>query len=130
MSQSVVPAISLIFILGGISAYTFNLLGRLTAVVNNENYIDKDDESKNTSSSPKVATIGDLWDYEVGPSTSYLVTLAVMLTCFGTSLSYSIILGNTSQSLAAIASLSGIRTTCHFNFNMAAVVTFAVYPLS
>jgi len=128
MSQSVVPAISLIFILGGISAYTFNLLGRLTAVVNNENYIDKDDESKNTSSSPKVATIGDLWDYEVGPSTSYLVTLAVMLTCFGTSLSYSIILGDTFQSLATTAGLSGIWTTRRFN--VAFVAIFAAYPLS
>mmetsp|Transcript_37549 Transcript_37549/g.78653 ORF Transcript_37549/g.78653 Transcript_37549/m.78653 type:complete len:562 (+) Transcript_37549:301-1986(+) len=126
--KAVVPAISLIFILGGISAYTFNLLGRLTAVVNNEVDTDKGDESNNTSSSPKVTTIGDLWDYEVGPSTSYLVTLAVMLTCFGTSLSYSIILGDTFQSLAKTAGLSGIWTTRRFN--VAAVAILAAYPLS
>lgn len=75
-----------------------------------------------------ITSIGDLWDYEVGTSTSWAVTLAVMLTCFGMCLSYSIILGDTFKSLAATAGLSGIWTTRRFN--VAAVALFASYPLS
>jgi hypothetical protein len=33
-----------------------------------------------------VTSIGQLWDREVGTSTSWLVSLVVMITCYGTCL--------------------------------------------
>jgi len=122
VSKAVVPASSIIFILGLISAYTFHLLGRLTAVVSSES--DNGQESK----SPMVTSIGQLWDHEIGTSTSWLISLVVMLTCYGTCLSYSIILGDTFKSLAETAGLSGILTTRRFN--VAAIALLGVYPLS
>lgn len=71
--------------------------------------------------------MGQLWDLEVGSSTSWLVSMAVMLTCFGVSLSYSIILGDTLSSLAQTAGLSGIFTTRRFN--VAIISLLGVYPL-
>ncbi|KAL7529414.1 hypothetical protein ACHAXR_002956 [Thalassiosira sp. AJA248-18] len=120
--KAAVLASSILFFLGTISAYTFNLLGRLTAVSRNE--LDSQD-----SKLPLVTSIGQLWDREVGTSTSWLVSLAVMLTCSGTCLSYSIILGDTFKSLAESAGLSsGILTSRRFN--VVAIALLGVYPLS
>ena len=117
---SLLPATSILFILGAISAYTFHLLGRLTAVVSGE--VDGVE-----SKSPTVTSIGQLWDHEVGSSTSWLVSMAVMLTCLGTSLSYSIILGDTFKSLAETAGLSGILVSRRFHVSATALL--GVYPL-
>jgi len=72
--------------------------------------------------------MGQLWEHEVGASTSWLVSLAVMLYCFGTALSYSIILGDTFKSLAETVGLSGILATRRFN--VAVISLLGVYPLS
>ena len=114
--RRIVPASSILLILGSISAYTFHLLGRLTAVASSE------------SNDVKVTSLGQLWDHEVGASTSWLISLAVMLTCFGTCLCYSIILGDTFKSLAQTMGLSGVLATRRFN--VAAVALFGVYPMS
>ena len=119
-NQSLVPATSILFILGTISAYTFHLLGRLTSVVSAE----VSEKGKDGSS---ITSIGQLWDHEVGQSTSWLVSMAVMLTCFGTSLSYSIILGDTFRSLAQTIGLTGVVATRRFN--VVAVALLGVYPL-
>ncbi len=113
---SLIPACSILLILGTISAYTFHLIGRLTSVVNSE-----------SDSDNQVTSMGQLWNLEVGSLTSWLVSMAVMLTCFGTSLSYSIILGDTFKSLAQTAGLSGIIATRRFN--VAAIALLGVYPL-
>ncbi|KAL9183130.1 hypothetical protein ACHAXT_004917 [Thalassiosira profunda] len=115
--KALLPANCILFVLGTISAYTFHLLGRLTAVASNES---KDSDAP-------VTSIGQLWDHEVGSSTSWLVSLAVMLTCFGTSLSYSIILGDTFKSLAETAGLTGIFASRRFS--VAIVSLLGVYPL-
>jgi hypothetical protein len=73
------PTTSILLVLGAISAYTFHLLGRLTAVAGKES---KDDEHDDV----RVTSIGQLWDREVGTSTSWLVSLVVMITCYGTCL--------------------------------------------
>jgi len=98
-----------------ISAYSFHLLGRITAVVSDE------------SNTDSVRSIGQLWDYEIGSSSSWLISLAVLLTCLGTSLSYSIILGDTFKSLAETAGLGGVWATRRFN--VAAISLLGVYPL-
>lgn len=113
----ILPASSILFILGSISAYTFHLLGRLTAVANSE-----------SSNDVKVTSIGQLWDNEVGASTSWLISLAVMLTCYGTCLCYSIILGDTFKSLAETVGLSGVLASRRFN--VAAVALLGTYPMS
>lgn len=113
------PASAILFIMGTISAYTFHLLGRLTAVATSES---------DGSESPAISSIGQLWDHEGGESTSWLISLAVMMTCFGSCLAYSIILGDTFSSLAHTAGLPGIITTRRFN--VAAIGLFGAYPLS
>ena len=117
-SHSLIPAISILGILGVISAYTFHLIGRLTAIVSKESGDD----------GHHISSIGQLWDFEVGHSTSWLVSVAVMLTCFGTCLAYSIILGDTFQSLAKTAGFTGIFASRRFN--VAAIALLGVYPLS
>lgn len=111
------PASLILFILGSISAYTFHLLGRLTAVASSE-----------SSDDVKVTNLGQLWEHEIGESTSWLISLAVMLTCYGTCLCYSIILGDTFKSLAETVGLSGIWASRRFN--VAIIGLLGTYPMS
>lgn len=96
-----VPAIFIFVALGSISAYTFHLIGRLVQVANSES----------SSTDSKVKSLGQLWDKEIGESTSYLITLACFLVCYGTCLAYSIILGDTFRSLAESAGFH-VRARC------------------
>lgn len=98
-----IPAAAIFLALGSISAYTFHLLGRLVQVADSE------------SSDSKVMSLGQLWDREIGESTSYLITLAIFLVAYCTCLAYSIVLGDTFTSLASSAGLkariiSDVRT--------------------
>lgn len=101
---SIIPASAILFILGTISAYTFHLLGRLCQVEKDE-AIGKGLSAENSQLS-RAGSIGELWDYEVGSSSSWLVSLAIILTCYGTSLAYSIILGDTFKSMAETVGLT------------------------
>lgn len=85
-----IPACAIFLTLGTISAYTFHLIGRLVQVANAES----------TDGTEKVTSLGQLWDKEIGESSSYLITLACFLVCYGTCLAYSIVLGDTFNSLA------------------------------
>ena len=116
------PAILILSILGTISAYTFHLIGRLTAVVSSESNNEDDGDNQ------VISNLGQIWDFEVGPSSSWLISLSVMLTCLGTSLAYSIILGDTIKSLAETAGFTGILASRRFN--VAAISLLGVYPLS
>jgi sodium-coupled neutral amino acid transporter 11 len=88
-----IPACVIFTTLGTISAYTFHLIGRLVNVANSE------------ASESQVNSLGQLWDKEIGESSSYLITLASFLVCYGTCLAYSIVLGDTFRSLAESAGL-------------------------
>ena len=90
-----IPAVAIFLTLGSISAYTFHLLGRLVQVA----------DSESSESDSKVMSLGQLWDREIGESTSYLVTLAIFLVAYCTCLAYSIVLGDTFTSLASSAGL-------------------------
>lgn len=120
LKSAIVPATSILFTLGAISAYTFHLLGRLTVVANNE--------STDSSSEAKFTSIGQLWEKEVGASSSWLVSAAIFLTCFGTCLAYSITLGDTFTSLAQTFRISGVFATRRVN--IVAISLLGVYPLS
>lgn len=100
-----IPAAAIFLALGSISAYTFHLLGRLVQVA----------DSESSDSDSKVMSLGQLWDREIGESTSYLITLAIFLVAYCTCLAYSIVLGDTFTSLASSAGLkariiSDVRT--------------------
>ena len=117
--KSLVPTTSILLVLGSISAYTFHLLGRLTAVAAAES---KGDDGA------EVTSIGQLWDREIGKSTSWLVSLVVMITCYGTCLAYSITLGDTFRSLAETAGLKGGALSTR-RFSVSAISLLGVYPM-
>jgi sodium-coupled neutral amino acid transporter 11 len=117
---SLVPTTSILLVLGAISAYTFHLLGRLTAVAAAE--------SSRGGDGAEVTSIGQLWDLEVGESTSWLVSLAVMITCYGTCLAYSITLGDTFRGIAATAGLTAGALSTR-RFGVALVGLLGVYPM-
>eukprot|EP00804_Cyclotella_cryptica_P013607 CCRYP_012954-RA/>CCRYP_012954-RA protein AED:0.00 eAED:0.00 QI:578/0/0.5/1/0/0.5/2/337/400 len=113
-----IPACAIFVTLGTISAYTFHLIGRIVQVANSE--------SSGSSSEAKVTSLGQLWDKEIGPSTSWLITLACFLVCYGTCLAYSIVLGDTFRSLAESA---GLKMLASREANVAVISLFGVYPL-
>jgi len=119
VKSAIIPASSMLFTLGAISAYTFHLLGRLTVVANNE--------STGDTSASKVTSIGQLWEKEIGASSSWLISAAIFLTCFGTCLAYSIILGDTLTSLAQTFGINGLFAARRAN--IAAISLLGVYPL-
>ena len=120
--RALVPTTSILLLLGTISAYTFHLLGRLTAIVDDERL------KKNGSDAISVTSIGQLWDHEVGASSSWLISLVVLITCYGTCLAYSITLGDTFKSLAETVGLTGLLSTRRFN--VAAISLLGVYPMA
>ena len=117
VTGALVPATALVLLCGAVSAYSFHLLGRLTAVANAED----------GDGSAAVTSIGQIWDREMGPSSSWLVTLAVLLTCLGSLLSYSILLGDIFSSLAQTAGLTGVLASRRFN--VAAIAALGIYPI-
>ena len=81
--QALLPASAMVVGLGGLSAYSFAMLGRLNAA------------GKTVSTS-----LGNLWENEIGESSSWLVTLSCLLTPLGAALAFSIMLGDMLSSLA------------------------------
>lgn len=81
--QALLPASAMVVCLGGLSAYSFAMLGRLNAA----------GETVSTS-------LGNLWENEIGESSSWLVTLSCLLTPLGAALAFSIMLGDMLSSLA------------------------------
>jgi sodium-coupled neutral amino acid transporter 11 len=129
--KALLPTTSILLLLGTISAYTFHLLGRLTAIVNDERLKKTKDDSSSSdicSDVSSITSIGQLWDHEVGTSSSWLISLVVLITCYGTCLAYSITLGDTFKSLAETAGLSGLL--CTRQFNVAAISLLGVYPMA
>ena len=82
--SALIPAISLIAILGGLSAYTFGLIGRVC---------------QNT----KTDSYAEAWDVAVGTKYSPLIAFSCFFDCFAGNLCYSMILADTIKNLAAAA---------------------------
>jgi solute carrier family 38 (sodium-coupled neutral amino acid transporter), member 11 len=69
-----------------------------------------------------------MWEIEVGENSSWIVSLATLTCCLGCALTYSIVLGDTFQSLALTAGFSGIWAT---RYTSILTISFlALYPLS
>lgn len=90
-SAALLPATAILGGLGVLSAYSFAMLGRLNAA----------GEVASTS-------LGNLWENEIGESSSWLVTLSCLLTPLGAALAFSIMLGDMLSSLATTV---GVRVS-------------------
>ncbi|KAG7339278.1 transmembrane amino acid transporter [Nitzschia inconspicua] len=106
--SSLFPAIALMTVLGGISAYTFAMYGRLVHV-------------------SQAKSLGELWEKKKNKRSAWFVSFASFLFCFGACLSYSILLGDVSSSMAQTLGGSGILTSRHFWIML--LTTFVLYPL-
>ena len=91
-TAALLPATAILCGLGVLSAYSFAMLGRLNAA----------GEVASTS-------LGNLWENEIGESSSWLVTLSCLLTPLGAALAFSIMLGDMLSSLATTV---GVRVSC------------------
>jgi len=86
----VIPAISLITIIGGLSAYGFALIGRCCAYTNTKSY-------------------RDAWSATVSKSTSWLPATAVTFKTCAACLAYSMILGDTFVSLLSTVGIASTK---------------------
>mmetsp|Transcript_21649 Transcript_21649/g.45713 ORF Transcript_21649/g.45713 Transcript_21649/m.45713 type:complete len:542 (+) Transcript_21649:93-1718(+) len=105
---SIIPAITLMSILGAISTYTFTLYGRLVHV-------------------SKAKTLGELWEKTMDKNSAWLVSAVSLTFCFGACLSYSLCLGDVSSSLAKTIGLTGVWTSRKFCIIF--LTTAILYPL-
>jgi amino acid permease len=91
--------------MGGVSAYTFALIGRLCAETNTESY-------------------ADAWDATVGAKWSWLIAFSCFVDCFAGNLSYSMILADTFTSL-----LSGVGIAVTRTQSLLGVTSVVLLPL-
>jgi amino acid permease len=89
--SALVPAISLIALMGALSAYTFGLIGRVCQRTNTNSY-------------------AEAWDASVGKKWAPLIAFSCFIDCFAGNLSYSMILADTVKNLAASAGFAVTRT--------------------
>jgi hypothetical protein len=92
---SLIPALGLMTVLGGISAYTFAMYGRLVHV-------------------SQAKSLGELWEKLKSKQSAWFVSVASLTFCFGACLSYSILLGDVSSSMAQTVGFGGILTSRQF----------------
>jgi sodium-coupled neutral amino acid transporter 11 len=93
--SSLVPALVLMTALGGISAYTFAMYGRLVHA-------------------SQAKSLGELWEKKKNKRSAWFVSVASLTFCFGACLSYSILLGDVSSSMAQSIGWDGIFASRQF----------------
>ena len=100
--NSIIPAALIMCVLGSFSAYSFNMIPRLTRLdaANNTN--------TNTTIGTKTMSISQAWEKEVGKDSAWIVSLCCFLTPFGTALTFSIVLGDMLPMLAKSMGLGGM----------------------
>eukprot|EP00536_Pseudo-nitzschia_multiseries_P011585 jgi/Psemu1/243924/estExt_Genewise1.C_4040012 len=106
--SGIYPALLLMSVLGGVSAYTFSLYGRLIHA----------SQSK---------TLGELWEKLVDKNSAWLVSLASLIFCLGCCLSYSLCLGDVSSSMAQTIGWKGVWASRQFWIIV--LTTTILYPL-
>jgi len=89
--SAMIPAAALIAVMGGLSAYTFALIGRLCAQTGTSSY-------------------SDAWDATVGSKFSPVIAFSCFIDCFAGNLSYSMILADTLMSLLGTVGVVVSRT--------------------
>jgi len=89
--SALVPAVAMIAVMGGLSGYTFGLIGRIC---------------QNT----KTASYADAWDATLGSKLSPLIAFSCFFDCFAGNLCYSMILADTIVNLFAAGGFAVTRT--------------------
>jgi len=89
--RALIPAVSLIALMGILSAYTFGLIGRVCQRTGTESY-------------------AAAWDVAVGKRSSWIVAFSCFIDCFAGNLSYSMILADTAVNLLASVGVFVTRT--------------------
>ena len=107
-TRSLTPAVALMVALGGLSAYTFGLYGRLVHA-------------------SQATTLGELWEKEKGKQSAWMISMASLTFCFGAALAYSILLTDVFTALAKTAGLTSIFAARHTW--IALITTFVLFPL-
>jgi protein-S-isoprenylcysteine O-methyltransferase Ste14 len=102
---AMIPSVALIAIMGGLSAYTFALIGRICAETKTESY-------------------SDAWDSTVGAKWAPLIAFSCFVDCLAGNLSYSMILADTFTSL-----LSGVGIAVTRTQSLIGVTTGVLLPL-
>jgi amino acid permease len=105
---SLLPAVGLMIALGGVSAYTFAMYGRLVHAC-------------------QAKSLGEIWEKIKNKRFAWFVSVASLLFCFGACLSNSILLGDLSSSMAKTIGWSGIFSSRQFWIII--LTTFVLYPL-
>ncbi len=95
---SIIPATLIMCVLGSLSAYSFNMIPRLTRL--------DTDHSPFTNST--IMSLSQAWEKEVGKGSAWIVSLCCFLTPLGTALTFSIVLGDMLSMLAKSAGISGV----------------------
>jgi len=103
--SAVIPAVTLITVIGALSAYGFSLIGRVCAVTN-------------------ASTYREAWDRTVGTSTSWITAFSSTFSCLFANLAYSMILADTFQNLLKTVGVALTRTQTLFG-----VTAFILTPL-
>jgi amino acid permease len=111
------PASTIILLLGTLSAYSFHMIGRISLLLG---------EEPTTTIVTEVPSLSSAWKQEMGPSTAWIVSLACFLTPLGAALTYSIILGDMISSLA---SSLGNTFLAHRHWSVLGVSSLALWPL-
>jgi amino acid permease len=89
--SALIPALSLIGVMGILSGYTFQLIARTCRLTNTKSY-------------------AAAWDATVGPKSAPLIAFSCFIDCFAGNLSYSMILADTMMNLLALAGIVVTRT--------------------
>ena len=113
--SAIIPASLLMMVLGTFSAYSFYMIPRMTRL---------DPETKGHK---KSLSMSQLWEKEVGQSTSWIVSLCCFLTPLGTALTWSIVLSDMMSMMAQSVGLSGMLVSRQAL--LLGVTSFALYPL-
>mmetsp|Transcript_23610 Transcript_23610/g.29032 ORF Transcript_23610/g.29032 Transcript_23610/m.29032 type:complete len:503 (+) Transcript_23610:91-1599(+) len=111
VSSVLVPASMLMIVLGFLSAYSFYMIGRISRL----------------QGSKETKSLSGAWEAEIGASSSWLISVACMLTTLGAALTYSIILGDMFSTLAQSAGLTGVLAKRQTS--IVGVTALALYPL-
>jgi len=110
----IVPAALIMCALGSFSAYSFNMIPRLTRM----------DES---NCHKRTMSISQAWEKEVGKESAWIVSLCCFLTPLGTALTFSIVLGDMLSMLSQSMGLSGMFMSRQAL--LMGVTSSVVYPL-
>lgn len=111
MPIALVPASILMFVLGVLSAYTFQVYGRLTHETQAE-------------------SMGEIWEKTVGKKSSWVISAGTFAFCFGCALVYALVIGDFMSALAMSLGSAVPAIFAHRQFWILSVTLSTLVPLS